>query len=406
MKRLKVCVLVFFIIFCNSFAEDIFAPFVSRIKIALNTSSVKLIWKDSNDIDGKYLIYTSSEEITEENFNKAVKIGEAEKGQEYFVYYPEDNREYFFIIMGTKANGEIYKLFVPFRNLTIEGVSIESPVIVESKYIETLIKNIRAVADKDSIIVSFQSSRLDKNLFIYRSIRPIKTSNDIIKANRIVSISSSDTNYIDYPVPGVEYYYAIVDSSQSADKILISPGENASINPVELPVGIGRIGLPEADNTYSKFPLPYLSVTSEIETGKALKAVSLPEKRDLSLETQQAIIEILGREDIKKDVHLSPVILNIDQTASVEGEEYTLRTILDNEFKDGRWIEAAKLLNNFLSLKHSKNIENRSHFYLGQVYYFSKEYKKAYLEFIFSTDFYSYSKLFQDDILKKFSSKS
>ena len=400
MRLFRVCFLSLLIVFPSFLSgEGLFAPFVSRIRISVTTSSVRLIWKDSKDIEGKYSIYLSEEEITKENFGKAVKIGEVETGKEFFIHYPKTDKKYYYLVLGSKKDGGMYEIFVPFRNLTTMGVAIGSPIIAGDESESFRIYGIKAIVDGDAVALDFKSVGHTGEIYVYRGIKPIKSSDDVKNANRITTLPASSTGYKDYPVPGVEYYYGVLEGGEPPEKASVSPGENTTLKPVRLPLGIGRIGLPGAE-TYGK-------PSAQKGDIKLSRSITLPGQKELAYETKKAIEKILRREKYTvRTKPLKPVVLGIDQTASFEKEEHSLRAILDNEFKEENWIEAVRLLTGLLSLKQPENLEKRLHFYLGQAYYFSNNRKKAYIEFIFSNDFYSLSKPFQDDILRKFSRKT
>ena len=72
-----------------------------------------------------------------------------------------------------------------------------------------------------------------------------------------------------------------------------------------------------------------------------------------------------------KPAELEPTVLDEDKGSVVSGgEEYTLKSIINKEFAEERWLECEKLLKNFLSVHRSDEIETRARFYLGQVLYF------------------------------------
>ena len=65
--------------------KDVYAPFVSRLKAAVRGPQIKLTWKDSPDIEGNYLVYRHNDEITLENFGKAVLIGQVDSDRKSVV---------------------------------------------------------------------------------------------------------------------------------------------------------------------------------------------------------------------------------------------------------------------------------------------------------------------------------
>ncbi|MEW5814788.1 MAG: hypothetical protein AB1798_05255, partial [Spirochaetota bacterium] len=224
-------------------------------------------------------------------------------------------------------------------------------------------------------------------------------------------VSSSKTSVQDFPVPGISYYYAALDSSLiKIGKISFTAGENATIIPAEIPLGT-RVGLPETSLSRS-IPLPLYPIARAIDTGTELTSqatVNQPRYRDLSPGTAKAVSALL--ETISAEIipppDMKPVIMTADKTARSGGEEYTLKSILDREFSERRWDETEKLLKNFLSIHRSKAIENRAHFYLGQVYYFQDKMRAAFIEFLLAEDsYYAETKPWMDSLFRKLEKSS
>jgi hypothetical protein len=52
--------------------RDVFAPFVSRLRVAVRDPQVRITWRDSEDLsDGSYLVYRHTDEINQNTLDAA-----------------------------------------------------------------------------------------------------------------------------------------------------------------------------------------------------------------------------------------------------------------------------------------------------------------------------------------------
>jgi len=385
--------------------QEVFAPFVSRLKVTVEDSSIKLTWKDSEDVEGeKYLIYRHTEEITEENFETAVLMAQVEPGVEYYVDHPLERVNYFYAVLIQNIAGKIYKLFIPFRNKTIKGVAVKT--LATEEQLAAVIKDISTQVVDDSVLVSFISSKQNRNLIVYRSTSQLRSKEDLVNAYPIRTLDSTKNSFRDFPVPGIPCHYGIIDAGLvRIGKISFTPGENTTEKPVELPLGL-RVGLPERTISTRSIPLPLLPISIAVGSGRAIVPSPIlhsDEKKQLSPATTKAVNSILSSISIDKPPEQEPQLLEADKAVEESGgEEYTLKTILTHEFAEKRWKDAERLLKNFLSVHHSEDVELRARYYLGQVYYFLEEYRKAFMEFLLVRDrYYTQTKPWMDAIFRK-----
>ena len=367
---------------------DVFAPFVSRFKVAAEESAIKLTWKDTDDVTaGSYAVYRYTEEITSENFSEAVKLGEVAPGTESFLDKPDDKNPYYYAVLAKDAAGKLYRLFIPFRNKTITGVAVETLDTIEEQ--AARITDISTTVEEDSIIVTFEASKEKRDLIVYRSTSPIRSSSDLAFAQSLRSIQSSNSSFQDFPVPGITYYYAVIDSGFiKVGDIEFIPGENTTIVPATLPLGT-RVGLPVSTVNRS-LPLPLHLLTSSIEDGSNLPLsdyIRVPVYRELGPTASKAVGGLLTGIATASPEAPGPTVLPEDRGRVVSGgEEYTLKSILNGEFAERRWIETESLLKKFLSVHRSESIERRGRYYLGQTLFFQGKYRDALLEFVLIRD--------------------
>ncbi len=366
---------------------EVFAPFVSRVRAVAENNTVKLTWKDSEHIDGTYRIYRHDAEITAGNFHQAVRVGEVEQGTESFTDYPDSTGPFYYAVLVKDPDNKLYELFIPFRNVTTKSVALKN--LGTEQELSAEINDIGAQVQKDSILVTFESSKEDRELIVYRGTSPIRSAADLAFVQPLRAIPSSRSSFQDFPVPGINYYYAILDSGLvKVGDITFRPGRNSTILPAIIPVG-NRVGLPET--TVSRnLPLPMLPLTRSIETGRNLDSPPspfLPEMRELSLAASKSVASLMQKVESPDYETLESTILDVDKGPVVSGgEEYTLKSILNREFKEKRWLETEKLFRNFLSVHRSEDIEKRARFYLGQTLYFQEKYFDSFMQFILIRD--------------------
>ena len=363
-------------------SDELQNPFVSKLKSVAEENLIRLSWIDSPDTVHKYLIYRHITEINNDNFNSALLIGEANTGNEYFIDYPSTMDEYYYAVLAVDSSDKTYNLFIPYRNITSIPSSVVS--LASPEALAVIISGIKTVSTGNTIEISFKSSGTDRNLIIYRSNLPIVKYQDLLKASLITTIPSSHENYTDHPLPGIPYYYAVMDSELTkSGRYVFNPGENVTEYSVLVHSGISSAVL-ESRETLRNQPLPYLELASSIDTGKILSQGSseLPVKYNLTFESTTVVNNILKNLYTEEKEVVKPVILADDIDVSENSEEYQLKRILESDFKDKNWIIAYELISNLLSVRHSEHIELRAHFYRGQILFFQNKYRESFMEFI------------------------
>lgn len=390
MKRLFLIFLLLSscVFFCTGQQQDVFAPFISRIKAEADQSKVVLTWEDSEDIDGSYSIYRHTDEITEASFERADKIAEVGSGVEYFIDYPPEAGSYYYAVLA-RDNNKLYKLFIPFRNKTVNSVQVSEAVTLEQ--MAASISNIQTDVKEDSIVVKFESDKDDRELIVYRSTDPIRKKADVTAATPLRIVSSAKESVQDFPVPGIGYYYAVIDSVLvKTGTIDFEPGDNTTIIPAKLTLGT-RVGLPKTTARRS-LPLPLYPISMDVETGNRMSGpdIFIPEQESsLSPATKKAVVSLLKSIEPRQPPKPEPDILTTDKAVPQSGgEEYTLRSILESTLLKREWDNAESRLRSFLDIHHSPTVEQRAHYYLGQVYYFQGKYRESFMEFLLAREKY------------------
>ena len=362
--------------------EEFQAPFVSKLKSVAEESLIRLSWIDSADTVSKYLVYRHTKVINNDNFNETLLIGEAAAGNEYFIDYPVSTDNYYYAVLGSDSSNNTYNLFIPYKNIT--SLPVHVIYIASPQALSAVISDIKTQTTENTIELSFKSSRMNRELIIYRSNEPIDKYTDLLKASLITIIPSSNESYTDHPIPGIPYYYAVMDSELTkSGRYVFEPGRNITEHSIQIYSGVSSVSL-ESRETLRNQPLPYLELKSSIDSGKLLSQSSseLPVKYNLTFETTLAVNNILKNLYTDEKVIIKPVILADDINISENSEEYQLKRILESDFKDQNWVVAYELITNFLSVHHSRQIELRAHFYRGQILFFQKKYRESFMEFI------------------------
>ena len=397
-KRIGIISLFIFLFLFNTpvfsqFDEDIstseiFAPFISRLKTTVHDGTIVLTWNDSEDITGENYIYRCSEEISTNNFDNANLVGIVEYGIGSFVDKPPTTNQYYYAVL-INEDDNLYEIFIPFRNKTI--ISINIPNILDPEIFPTDITNISAASSTDEIVITFDSSRPDRDLIMYRSNRPIVEYSDLFDTISWV-LELNIEKYSDMPPAGIGYYYAVLDAElvKIGDINLLS-GENSTKYAVKLPItSENQLTTIERTQQLRARPLPFLVLQTEIESGNLLKTppVNIPEIQELSPAASKAVAELLSDFAPEEKLEMTVQLLEVDRANNQTGEEYILNNILKEVLLANNYHTAISSLLDFLSIHRTEELEIRAHFYLAQAYYFSRQYKKAVLEFLMAKETY------------------
>ena len=105
--------------------RDVFAPFVSRLRVAVRDPQVRLTWRDSDDLEsGSYRVYRHTAEITQDTIDNAALVAEVDTGVETYLDTPLEEGAYYYAVIAAEESGRMFPIFVPFRNKTIRPVTV------------------------------------------------------------------------------------------------------------------------------------------------------------------------------------------------------------------------------------------------------------------------------------------
>ena len=375
-----------------SLSAEIFAPFVSGLSASVSANAVTLTWKPAPSGIDVYDIYRSTESLNESSFARAVKIGSVRSDKSAFTDYPPTTDNYYYAVLGRSKDNTLYKLFIPYRNITVSPVTVETTDSM--KAVATKISQLSATPAEDAIRLEFESSKPNREVIIYRSNNRIQSQQDLIEASAIATIGSQERQYTDYPLGGISYFYAVVDAEMAkAGSYDFRSGENSLAEPVELPVGT-QISLQRSKPDARITPLPYLLLNN----GSFSRANFSRPSAELDEDTQAVWKKLDGLlASGSEPSAASPDILPIDQTdqsgtdSSQDNSTQQLARIVNNSFPENTrdrtaWQNAEKQLGAFFNISRTDSVETRAHYYMGQAYFFQGKYKQAFFEFIMAQD--------------------
>lgn len=360
--------------------QEVFAPFVSRLKAVAEESRITITWRDAEDLRATNLVYRHTEKIEAENVDQAELIGRVPRGEQFFVDHPPDTQPYFYAVTLETEDGEEYRLFIPFRNITLVGSGVEA--VGSPEELATAITDLSVEAGEDTVTLRFASSRPSRELLLYRSGVPIREYSDLLGAVSYV-LDPGSRSAVDRPPAGLDYYYAVLDAELvKLGTVELNAGRNSSVDAVRLPIGEQESAAP-VTAPIRAMPLPFLSIERTVFSGESLgPKIAYPAVRELSPDTEEALDRIFRGIIDSDPAAMEITLLRIDEAAAQGGEDFVLKGIIRGSLAAGDFVAAERELENFLSVRRNGAIEARAHFYLGQVLYFQGRYREALLDFL------------------------
>lgn len=366
-------------------AERVFAPFVSKIAATEKDGKVSLTWTDSRDAAGSVIVYRSDQAISVERISALERLAEVPYGAQSYIDKPPKTGTWRYFVASTDARGARYDVVLPYGNSVEIRVSVAeaAPATEEQKKpTERKVTGVNAQVHGDSVHVSFRADPAVENILVYRSASALTGTRDLLDAVIIQSAPASVAPVIDYPVPGIGYYYALIpEEDLKSGRIELYPGTNATTVPVEVQPGRYRVGLPGPPHDIRSMPLPLISLDAAMPGG-AVGPQPPANPVKLSAAAGKAVADMLGPVRPIKYPDRRPRAFPQDLETPVGGEEYALRSIVQGAFAKKEWDESAKQIARYLSLSRTPATEARAHYYLGQSYFFSGRYSEALFEFL------------------------
>lgn len=390
-------------------ADRVYAPFVSKLSAVDRGGKAALSWLDSRDAAGPAFVFRAAFPIEPEVLAKAQKIAEVPYGAQSYIDTPPHPGKWYYYVAASDAAGTRYDLMLPYTNVASAVVSEAAESAVSGSAAAKApapepakIGAVKAAVKDDAVVVSFVAAASVANVIVYRSASRIERATDLLDAVIVQSAPASAAPVIDYPVPGISYFYALIpEEDLKTGRIAIEKGINSTIVPVEVPAGRYRVGLPGPPRDIRAMPLPLISLDSALPD--SIQG-SLPPAAPgaLSAAAEKAVAELLAGMPQKKGPERKPRAFPQDLETPAGGEEYVLRSIVQGPFAKKEWEESAKQIVRYLSLSRSQKSEARARYYLGQAYYFTGRFPDALFEFLLAqSQYYAESQEWIDAVLPK-----
>ncbi|GHV58525.1 hypothetical protein AGMMS49579_26140 [Spirochaetia bacterium] len=372
-------------------------PHVSELQAEVRNNLIRLTWTDSPDAQGPVFVYSSNSPFdpaypslgqhqpVEVPYGVASYIDETENSGiiHYFVAASSSNWDQDKALWVT----EVYNLIIPLSNtISADASFVADPVLAtvstpdDARTEVEEISALQAVIDGEGVTISFEATNSLRNTVLYRSVQPIQGAEDLLRA--VIVQAGLTSPFVDYPVPGISYYYAVVfEDELSRGSVKIVPRKNATTEPVEVSSLIGRVGLPWAHIEPRSMPLPLMALNYAVPGIDSFSELS--RSIPLSPEAARALSNIPKRNP-EIVVPQKPRAFNVDlnKDNNGPGEESDLKAIVQGSFLAQDWEKAIAELRRYLTIPRSELTEARSRFYLGQSLFFSGNYREALFEFI------------------------
>jgi hypothetical protein len=357
---------------------SIFAPFISQLRGEIKNNLIRLSWVDSPNVRGPVYIYASQTPFDSAHPYYLVRPVEVPYGVQSYIDEVENLGQWHYFIATSDDRGQRYEIYMPYSNaisLTVGEFQDES-FPATGPGTASKIAGLEASVRGDGVLISFRLNAPVRNPLLYRSVSPVTKPQDLV--NAVLVEDGINSPFMDYPVPGIPYYYAVIAEDELVSGNLgIYPGYNATVTATEVPSGT-RTGLGDSPGIRA-IPLPLISVNA-VSPGRGYGDV--PPPTPLSPEAARAVNSMRGPETSAPLPRKTPRVFDLDLEPPSGGEEYTLRSIVQGSFKNRDWPVCGEEILQFLSLPRSGAAESRARFYLAQSYYFSGSYREALFEFL------------------------
>jgi hypothetical protein len=353
-----------------------FAPFVTELKAENRNNLIRLSWIDSRDARGPVYIFRSARPfygVVPPN-SKPVELA---YGTQAYIDETDGLENIYYFIAASDAGGRRFDIFIPQTNTadvnTLAVQSGESSPDGTAAFSEQGISGINARVEGEGVIITYRAgSTEEQNAVLYRSGHAIRQPQDLMNAAVVQSGISSP--FVDYPVPGTPWYYAIVFEDEiKSGSVQIGSGRNATVYSVEIPGGM------QNGTRIRAMPLPSMTVRSAASESGSF--AEIPQPVPLRAQTIKAL-ENVRVVPLQKPPQKRPQAFTRDLETPAGGEDSGLMRIVQSSFSKREWESALSDLLNFLSLPHSADTEARARFYLGQALYFSGKYREALAAFL------------------------
>lgn len=365
----------------------------TKFRAAINGSALELSWEAPSDPAGGWELLRSASAFAVETVGKAEVIQKLPPRQRAFAYSPTDGKAWYYAILPLAGDGSALISILPGKTVTALAIAIpasKSPTSVDTTKAAAPSAKSSAMAfsgsvDGSALRLSFVIPPGSGTMLVYRSERSFVDGSSLLAASLLSSLPESTTSFIDFPIPGTDYYYALIrEADLKAGTISFAAGAPAAtLGPISIPATGQELSFPETGDLARTYPLPSWLFAKPGDPGVG----SSPGR--ISTQTEKAIAAILAPFPKSKPKAPTLALLQEDRGQARGGEEYALSLILQGAWRSGNWVLVIEQLQSYLSLNRSPSIASRAHFYLGQAYAMTGHYRDAFFEFLSARDFHA-----------------
>jgi len=367
-----------------------FIPYISSISVEARNNLIRITWQDSPDARGPVFIFRSARPFSG-SIPANIRPVVVRYGEQYYIDDADDMENLYYFIAASDISGQRYDIILPRINSTSlflaqtedeAQTQTQEQIIVPSQtsapaVISDGIYNLRANHDEDRVVITFESTGERRNAILYRSTRPVQRPQDLL--NAVIVQSGITSPFVDFPIPGLTWYYAVVYEDEIASGVMgIRPGINATTSPV-------TIANVTAERSLRPIPLPVMTLRNTMPD--SLFITEIPGMTSLNIESAGILRDTQMPPKLPL-VPRRPRVFAADLVAPTGGEESALFQIIMEHFVKFEWENARVSLQHYLSQPRSREIEARARFYYGQALYYTNNYRQALMEFLFFRSFH------------------
>lgn len=226
-----------------------------------------------------------------------------------------------------------------------------------------------------------------QKLLVFKSRKAIGTYTDIQDAELVSSLSAANTTYSDTVKNYTDYYYAVIAQVNNGRYDIILPSVNATVNGAHLKLPAKKESAKKTESAKEKLvpingkretPLPFLDLTQSAEK----KQIKMSDK------AKESVASLSKNPDANKNKRMEPYVFEEDLISPDGGDDFILFEILRTTFIQKKYKESAEELSKLLGTNRSESVTKRAVFYLGESFYYTKDYENAVRTFLLVYDNY------------------